>query len=263
MREDRHEGSVAALRRVRLIAQHTLDEALQLRLSLLLGMVGAGLVFAALGLREFNFGTAELNFLGDFGLGAIGLIGVLLAVLATAHLFFDGIAGGAAYCVLTRPVRRSEFLWGKFCGVAALLALFVGVLGLVMAGLVAWRAHQLGFGAGLLVGLGHALVVLWFKLTLIAAMTLLVCSYAGSALFASCAGVLLAMLGQLRPLAAESSRLAWLRAWPNLGLFDAEARFAASPDLATAWLPGLLAYWAGYVFVFGVLASYVFKRREF
>ncbi len=42
----------------------------------------------ALGLREFNFGAAELKFIADFGLGAIGLAGTVLAALATAQLYF-------------------------------------------------------------------------------------------------------------------------------------------------------------------------------
>jgi ABC-type transport system involved in multi-copper enzyme maturation permease subunit len=253
---------IASLRRVRLIARHTLGEALHLRLTALLVFVGAVLVLAALGLREFNFGTAELKFLGDFGLGALGLIGMVLAALAMAQLFFSGISGGGIYCVLTRPVRRWEYIWGKFIGVAALLALFAGALGLLLAGLLVWRGNQIGAAALAVPVLASAVAVLWLKLTLVAAMTVLVCAYASSALFASCAGLLLALVGQLRPLAGESSRLGWFKVWPNLGLFDAEAIFATGVPSAEVLL-GMSVYWAVYVAIFAVLASAVFKRREF
>jgi len=260
---DRHIGPAASARRIRLIARHTLGAALRMRLTILLGLVAAGLVLAALWLREFNFGTAEIKFIGDFGLGAIGFLGTLLAALVTAHLFFSDLAGGAAPCVLTRPVRRWEYLSGQFAGVAALLALFTIALGLLLGALLAWRAAELG------VGLPDAAVflcaggVLWFKMTLVAAMTLLVCSYAGTALFASCAGLLLAMVGHLRPMAGAGSRLAWLRVWPDLSLFDAEAMLAAAQAPGGGALAGVAFYWAAYVLLFGALASSAFRHREF
>ena len=72
MTDRKHTGLTASFRRVRLIARHTLGEALRLRLTLLLALIGGALVIGALGLREFNFGSAELKFIGDFGLGALG-----------------------------------------------------------------------------------------------------------------------------------------------------------------------------------------------
>ena len=256
-------GSAASLRRLRLIARHTLGEALHLRLPQLLLLAGAALVLAARGLQDFNFGTAELKFLGDFGLGAIGLVGTVLAALAMAQLFFGEIASGAAGCILARPVRRWEYVWGKFAGVAALLALFTAALGGALAGLLLWRGAQLGAAAFPLGALFCACVLQWLKLTLVAALTLLVCTYAGSALFASCAGLLLAGAAQLRPFAGDRGVLLFLRVCPNLGLFDADAVLAAGQPPPGPWLAGLVAYWAVYLLLLGGLASYVFKHREF
>jgi len=253
----------ASLRRVRLIAGNTLGEALRLRLTLLLALIGAGLVIGALGLREFNFGNAELKFIGDFGLGAVGGFGTLLAALATAQLFFSEIQGRAAYCILTRPVRRWEYIWGKFCGIAALLALFTAVLGALIATLLMWRGAQLGMTTVSLSVFLCACAVQWLKLTLIAGMTLLVCSYSGSALFASCAGLILAVIAHVRPFLTDAGPMTWLRIWPNLSLFDAEAILASVRPPTAAVLWGMVGYWAVYVAVFGSIASYAFKRREF
>ena len=263
MSEFRHNGARAALRRIRLIALHTLGEALRLRLTLLLGLIGAGLVFAALGLREFNFGAAELKFIGDVGLGALGFFGMLLAALCTGQLFFSEIASGAACCVLTRPVRRWEYIWGKFTGVAALLALFTAALGALVALLLMWRGAQLVAAPLALPVFLCACGVQWLKMTLVAALTLLVCTYAGSALFASCAGLLLALIAHLRPFVSQGGRMAWLQLWPNLALFDAETLLASGQPAPAALLLRLAAYWAAYVFLLGMLASHVFKYREF
>lgn len=261
MNDTRHNGPGASLRRIRLIARNTLGEAIHLRLTLLLGLTGAGLIGGARWLRVFNFGGAELGFIGDFGLGVLGFFGTLVAVLAVAHLFFRDLEGGAACCVLTRPVRRWEYLAGKFAGVAGLLALFTAALGLLLAGLLFWRGAQLGAAPPAVRLFLLACGVQWLKSTLVAAMTLLVCSYAGSALFASCAGFLLTLAAHLRPLADEGG-LDWLRVWPNLALFDSGSMLAAGQSSPGAWLLSLAAYWAGYVLLFGAITTYAFNRRE-
>jgi hypothetical protein len=217
-----------------------------MKLSLLLAAVAALLVLGALGLREFNFGAAELKFIGDFGLGAIGLLGTLLAALAPAQLFFGDLAGGAAACVLTRPVRRWEYVAGQLGGVAALLW---------------WRSGQLGVPPVSLPVLLSACALQWMKFTVVATMTLFVCSYAGTALFASCAGLLFAVIGHLRPFGGGA--VVWLRVWPNLALFDAETLLAAGQPLAGSLLLSLAGYWAACLLLFGVLASHAFKHREF
>lgn len=253
-------GVQASLRRIGLITRGTLGEALRLRLTGLLALVGGGLVAGALGLEEFNFGGAELKFIGDFGLGAIGGFGTLLAALATAQLFFNEIQGRAAHCLLTRSVRRWEYVWGKFFGMGALLALFTASLGALLALLIWWRGTQLGVPFMPLPAFLCACALQWLKLTLVAGMTLAICSYAGSALFASCSGLILTAAAHLRPFTGGA---AWFRAWPDLSVFDAEAVLAAARPLAPGVLAAAVGYWAIYAVAFGSIASYVFKRREF
>ena len=262
MAETDRNNPVASLRRVRLIAVQTMGEALRLRLAWLLVAAGGMLVFMARWLRDFNFGATELKFIADFGLGAIGMMGTLLAALATAHLFFSEMTHGGLGCVLTRPVRRWEYVGGKLAGVMALLALFVATLALVLAVVGAARGKQLGATFVLLPVLLQACALVWLKLTLVAAMTLFVCSYAGSALFASSAGLLLAVVAHLRPFTEATGWLAWLRWWPNLGLFDAEPLLAGG-RLAAGGLLGLAGYWAVFIVLLGGLAAYVFQHREF
>jgi ABC-type transport system involved in multi-copper enzyme maturation permease subunit len=254
-------GLIAALARVRVVAVQTLTEAVRLRLAGLLVAAGAILVLLSLWLREFNFGGAELKFLAEFGVGAVSLLGTLLAAAATAHLYFRDVEGGLAAVILTRVTRRGEYLVGKLAGVAALLALFVATLGVLLGVVLFARAAEIGTGVMSIPAFLQSCALVWLKLTLVSAMTLLVCSYAGSELFAVCAGLLLAVVAHLRPFTATEGWLAWLRLWPNLGLFDASAPLAG---LASAsGLGGLVVYWAGFMVLFAALAIYVFRRREF
>lgn len=250
-----------AFARMWLVARHTLLEAVRLRLTVLLALTGAGLVLLALGLRDFNFGAAELAFIADFGLGATGLLGTVLAALAMAHLYFRDLEGGLAAVVLTRAVRRGEYLAGKLAGVAGLLALFTAAQILVLVVIIAVREAQLGAAFMPLTVFLQAGALGWLKVTLVAAMTLLVCSYAGSALFASGAGLMLAVVAHLRPFTAAEGWLVWLRLWPDLGLFDPASLLAGSGFSARGLL-ALTGYWLMFMVLFGALATYVFRRRE-
>ncbi len=254
-------GGPGAIGRAALVARRTLAEALRLQLTVLLALLGAGLVGVALWLRDFNFGAAELKFIADLGLGAGSLAGALLAALGMAHLYFRDLEGGLAACVLTRRVRRGEYLAGKLAGVAALLALFTAGMGGMLGAVLQARSSQLGLGLVSVPVLFQASALVWLKISLVAAMTLLVCSYARSALFASCAGLMLAVVAHLRPFTAAEGWLAWLRFWPNLGLFDPEPVLMGTA-LAPMRLIGLVGYWAVFMILFGGLASYVFSRRE-
>ncbi|HWA29191.1 MAG TPA: ABC transporter permease subunit [Lacunisphaera sp.] len=252
----------ASVRRMRLVAGQALGEALHLKLGWLLVAVGAALVLMARWLRDFNFGAMELKFLADFGLGAIGLLGTLLAALVTAQLFFNDLERGMPACVLTRPIRRWEYMGGKLAGVMAALALYVGALMFVLAVVIAVRERELGatyLSLRVILQMG---ALAWLKFTLVAAMTLLVCSYAGSALFASSAGLLLAIAGHLRSFTEASGQFALLRAWPNLAKFDAEP-WLAGAGVGGGALLALIGYWALFLGLLAGLAAYVFEHREF
>ena len=79
------------------------------------------LIFAVIliGLSSF-FATltpnAELNMLLDVGLGSIRLCGMLIAVFMGARLVADEIEKNTVDVILAKPVRRSEFVIGKFLG---------------------------------------------------------------------------------------------------------------------------------------------------
>jgi ABC-type transport system involved in multi-copper enzyme maturation permease subunit len=245
-----------------LVARQTLGEAMRLRLAGLFVAFGVGLVALAVGLREFNFGTAELKFIADFGLGAIGLLGTLLAALAMAQLFFSDLECGFAACILTKAVRRWEYLAGRLMGIMAMLAVYVAILGGVLAVLIAWRAMQLGAAPVPPDVFVQCCALVWLKVTLVAAMTLLVCSYSGSALFAAWAGLLLAGIAHLRAFAGQAGWMNWLRFWPNLGLFDVDSLLADRRGLGGGELLSLGGYWLVFVVLFAGLAASVFRDRE-
>jgi Cu-processing system permease protein len=251
-----------ALRAVSVVARATFAEAVRLRLAWFVSGAAGLLVAAAYGLRELHFGTSELRFLHDLGFGAVGAGACVVAVLAVAQLYFSDLDHRMVAYVLARPVSRGAWLAGKLAGVLAALALFTGALGLLVIGLLAWRACELGLelaGAELFRAAG----MLWIKAAVVASAALFICAYAHSPLFACGAGLCFVLIGHLRPLAAglplEASARglvgAVARLWPDLTRFDAGPGISA-PSL------GLIVYGFAYVGLLAGAAMLAFRTRD-
>ena len=84
----------------------------------------------------------QIKFVKDFGCGAIGLIGVCIAILSVAQLLPQELYNRTIYTILAKPVRRSEFLLGKFLGVVLLLTLSVALMAIVFAVVLWWQEIQ-------------------------------------------------------------------------------------------------------------------------
>ena len=108
-----------SIRSLSLIAQNTLREAVRQRVFGFLLLLALGLVLGVHFFQEFNFGTPELRFIADLGFGAIGLLGAVLAVTATAQLFFSELENRTVLTLLAKPLGHAEFVLGKFLGAAA------------------------------------------------------------------------------------------------------------------------------------------------
>lgn len=249
-------------RRVGLVATQTLAAAWRMRMADVVIVSGIALIGMALALREFNFGAAELKFMADFGFGAIGLLGMLLAALVTAQVWFDDLEGGFAACLLAKAVRRWEFVAGRLAGVIVLLAMVVALWSIELGSIVACRAAQLGvepISAALFV---QACGLVGMKVVMVAAFTLLACSYASSGLFATCVGLLLAAIAHLRDFSAAIGWLAWLRFWPDLGRFEVDSLLNGGRGLTAGQWLAFGGHWAGFVALFAGVAAYVFRHRE-
>jgi len=138
---------IASLFRILTIGRNTLLEAvrqkvLNVLLIFALLLIGAS-VFAsqvvAPGLDTAGLFDAQIKFVKDMGCGAIGLFGFLIAVLSTAQLIPQELHNRTIYTILAKPVRRSEFLLGKFFGIVLLLALCVLLMSLAFAAMLYWQ----------------------------------------------------------------------------------------------------------------------------
>ncbi len=271
-----------SLRRTFLIAQNTLREAARQKLFAFLLLLALGLVLGARWFRDFNFGAPELKFLADCGFGAMAFFGAALTIAATAQLFFSEIENRTALTLLAKPVWRTEFVVGKFLGVAALAAAFCGLLTTLLLTVLWWREGQLmeefseNFTQGRVVSYG--LVALggfmqWLKLAVLAAFALLIASFAQTQLFTVVTGFFVLVICHLQYLAQDAYARAsegfgrtigglLANIFPNFQLFALADSLSAADAPPTAHVVRVVVYALGYVAVACGLAVFSFRQRE-
>lgn len=271
-----------SLRRTWLIAQNTWLEASRQRLFNFLLFLALALVLGARWFRDFNFGAPELKFLADCGFGAMAFFGSAITITATAQLFFSEIDNRTALTLLAKPVWRAEFLLGKFLGVALLVAVFCALLTTLLVAVLWWREGELvrefpeNFAEGRVVAYHYVILagfLQWLKLSVLAAFTLLIASFAQSQLFAMVAGFFVLVICHLQYLAQDSyarggtwvGRIASAgiaAIFPNFQLFSLSDTLSAADGPPWVHVVRISCYGLGYLIVICGLAVFSFRQRE-
>jgi len=143
---------IPSLFRIFVIGRNTLIEAVRqkvLSVLLIFGLILVGSsvyvsTIATPGLDAAGLFDEQIKFVKDFGCGAIELFGFAIALLSTAQLIPQELHNRTVYTILAKPVRRAEFLLGKFFGVILLLALAVMLMTLAFAASLYWQ-ETVGF----------------------------------------------------------------------------------------------------------------------
>lgn len=271
--------------RVGLIARNTFLEAVRQKFFNALVVLSVALIASSNFFRQFDFGSSELKFIADFGLGAILLFGSILAVVVTAQLFFSEIENRTALTMLAKPVRRWEFLAGKFLGIFLVLAVFVVLMAGLLAVMLAWREsalmarHPDAFAHGRLVnywGLAQMAFTELLRFGVLAGITLFIATFSNTNLYTVVISFFVMIICQLQYIARDSwadlenpvvRGLVWLLSllFPNFQMFNVgEQLIFPSPEatLSVAGYGGLVLYGAAYMAFFLGLAAYSFRERE-
>ncbi len=106
--------------RLSAIALNTFRESVRDRVLVALIVIGLVVVGSAKVLQPVAMGEAD-KIIKDLGLSAITLFCVLIAVLVGGRIVYREVEKRTIFLVLARPVRRLEFIIGKYLGLMAVL----------------------------------------------------------------------------------------------------------------------------------------------
>lgn len=112
------------LTRIQVIALNTYREAVRARVlhglfALAIATAGYALVVGAFALN------ASLRVVSDLGAASISIYGIVVAVVLGATSLYRELELKTIFPILARPIRRSEYLVGKFLGTVLTLAVFI------------------------------------------------------------------------------------------------------------------------------------------
>lgn len=284
--------------RIRAIAGNTLLELFRLKVFYFLLIFALLLIGSSAFMPDFTF-QEQFQLVKDVALGAMSIFTWLLSVLATAMLLPKEIEDRTLYTILAKPVPRFEYIVGKLLGV--LLMLLVSTLVMSALFVVALYGRQqlvisetLRTSAGIppdqldavlsgirastfTFSLIPAIVMIYVKAALFAALTLLISTFASSWLFTIMVSVACYFIGSLQGIARDY----WLGSggitagplariflalvaliFPDLQLFNLVDDIVAGNSVPMLLFGKSLLLGALYTCIYLLIAYFVFASKE-
>jgi ABC-type transport system involved in multi-copper enzyme maturation permease subunit len=247
------------------IALNTFREAIRDRILYLILAFALVLISVSHFVSLLTVGS-EVKIVKDLGLSAISFFGLLTAVFVGVSLVFKEIERRTIYTLLAQPVRRWQFVCGKFAGLSLVLGSSVVITGAALLVAVALKGESP-------FGLVSAIVLAFIELELIAAFAVLFSSFTNPIL-AAVGTVATYVVGHLswsfdlleKRMPGEVGK-AMCRGLhfvlPNLDRLNVKASAVHGLALPPGYVAAAAVYGLCYAVVIVILACLVFERREF
>jgi Cu-processing system permease protein len=254
--------------RVGVVAWNTFREAVRDRVLYNLVFFALLMMGAAILVGQISIGIEEMVII-SLGLSAISVIGLLMAVFIGVGLVSKEMDKRTLYALLAKPVRRWEFLLGKFAGLLLTLSVNTAAMAAGLFAALYYVKHPLERADGV------ALVAIYFillKLAVVVALALLFSCYTTPLLaILFTAGLYISGLfvKEMRDLHNDTlaptvqTFLRWLSyLLPNFENFDVMASAAHGRVIPATLIWHNTAYAALYCAIVLAAASAIFSRRN-
>ncbi len=256
------------MRRVGVVALNTFREAVRDRVLYNLVFFALLMMIAAIAVGQISIGI-EQTVIVTLGLTAISVIGLLISVFIGVALVSKEMDKRTLYALLAKPVRRWEFLLGKFAGLVLTLAVNTAAMALGLLLVMIYVKHTLERSDS------AVLVAVYFillKLALVVALALMFSCFT-TPLLAILFTVGLYIVGlyvqELRnlPVNVMSHAMAAFTKWlsyllPNFENFNVMAMAAHGKAIPGAFILQNTLYTVVYCTIVLTAAAAVFSRRN-
>jgi len=256
------------MRRVGVVALNTFREAVRDRVLYNLVFFALLMMAAAIGVGQISVGI-EQTVIVSLGLSAISVIGLLISIFIGVALVSKEMDKRTLYALLAKPVRRWEFLLGKFAGLVLTLAVNTAAMALGLLLVMIYMKHSLERSDAVVL---VAVYFILLKLALIVALALLFSCFT-TPLLAILFTVGLYIVGlyvqELRNLPVEvmSPAMSAFTKWlsyllPNFENFNVMAMAAHGRAVPGALILQNTLYTVVYCTIVLTAAAVVFSRRD-
>lgn len=224
-------------------------------------LIGSSTVLGKLTIMEHD------KIMTDAGLAAINIVGVIIAIFVGIGLVNKEIERRTIYTIVARPIKRSDFLLGKYLGLATTLAVNMVIMVLVYLTVLALNHTPIH------ASLFQAVQLMFVEMLIVTAAALLFSTFSTpslSAMFTVGLYVLGHLMSDLRGIAAKSTsevvKLATTGLYyasPNLEMLNIKGQAAAGVSVMLSYQAAATAYGLLYSCLLLVVACVVFERRDF
>ena len=222
----------------------------------------------------------DVKIIKDLGLASISIFGLLIAVFIGIGLVWKEVERKSIYALLPKPMRRQEFLLGKYCGLVLTLAINVSVMTLAFYAVLAYmevtspaniRASWPAPATDL--AMLRAIALIMIELMLVTAIALFFSTFSSPFLSAMLT-VGVWVIGQFNadlrdygatissPIAASIAKGIYYVA-PNFAAFDVKLQVVHAQPVPFDYLGLTALYGFSYAAFVLLAAAIVFSKRDF
>ena len=262
-----------------LVAYHVFKESVRDKILYNLVLFAILLISASYLIGQMTAGQ-DVKIIKDLGLAASSVFGLFMAVFIGVGLVWKEVDRRSVYNLLVKPIRRHEFIIGKFLGLAGTLLVNLAVMAAALyavLALMAWRQPALvkaSVDAPVLdPGLLVAFVLLYVQLLVVTSVAICFSTFSSPMLSAAFT-VGLYVVGHFNADLAHfehvvnSPAAAWLAKamyylLPNLAPFDVKAAVVHGQAVPALFVLFTAGYGVLYAAAMMTLAALIFSRRDF
>jgi len=247
------------------IATNTFREAIRDRILYLILVFAIVMIGSSRALSLLTVGSEE-KIVKDIGLASISLFGVATAIFVGVGLVFKEIERRTVYTLVSKPIRRSQFILGKYLGLVLVLAVNVAVMTACFYGLLIAKGWM-DFA------ITRAIVLIFAELMLVTAIAILFSSFS-TPILSSLFTVTFYIIGHLSwglllladriqgELGRNVCRLLY-RLLPNLEAMNVKGMVVHGIDVPPSQVVFACLYGAAYTVIVLALAVMIFRKRDF
>lgn len=258
-----------AINAVLTIALNTLRETVRDRVLYAFLFFAFLLTLAGIILGSLSVGQ-NLRILVDLGLATISIFGGIIAIFVGTALVYKEIEKRTIYLIVTKPIRRWQFILGKFLGLAICLFIVTVLMGTFLVALTAYMTPEHNVNLDLI----YSLPLIYLELLFITAIATFFSTFAtpmmsvvftlGFWLIGHLGQSLLALAQITESTSAKFTLKAAYWIMPDLAKLT-----VARSDITSGVNPGfelityLVAYIMAYIVFLLAVSTLITERREF
>jgi Cu-processing system permease protein len=224
-------------------------------------LIGASVLLGTLTIGE------QARIINDVGLAAINLVGVIIAIFVGIGLVTKEIDRRTIYTILARPITRTQFVLGKYCGLVFIGGLNIAIMFAMFLSTI-WLSGNVVSGS-----LFQAVELMLVEVLLVTALAMFFSTFSSptlSAIMTLGFYVIGHLTGDLKGIAektkhpvTESIMTALYYTCPNLEWLNIKGQAASGVPVTVDYQVAATAYGLLYAGLLLFGACRIFERRDF